>query len=111
MPAGERDGAPSTPSRGDEKDEQQPDRRRRVVDEDVPILRVRDAARAAFLTLDDERRLARETALERAEVVKLLETGKTDLLEKFISKTGRPYSAWLKLEKGGKVAFEFPDRD
>ena len=49
--------------------------------------------------------------LERAEAVRLLATGKTDLIEKFISKTGRPYSAWLKLEKSGKVVFEFPDRD
>ena len=44
------------------------------------------------------------------EVVKLLETGKTSLLDKFISKRGRPFSAYLKLEKTGKVAFEFEPR-
>jgi len=36
-------------------------------------------------------------------------TGKTDLLPKFISKKGRPFSAHLKLE-GGKVGFEFAER-
>ena len=41
------------------------------------------------------------------QVVKLLNTGKTDLLDKFISKKGRPFSAYLKLEKTGKVGFEF----
>ncbi len=41
------------------------------------------------------------------QVVKLLSTGKTDLLDKFISKKGRPFRAYLKLEKTGKVGFEF----
>jgi len=45
------------------------------------------------------------------QVKKLLETGKTDLLDKFISKTGRPFSAWLLMDKKGKVTFEFPPRD
>ena len=49
--------------------------------------------------------------IEREQAVKLLTTGKTDLLEKFISKTGRPFSAWLVLGDGGKVGFEFPERD
>src|SRR5437016_1135636 len=40
---------------------------------------------------------------------KLITTGKTDLLPKFISKKGRPFSAHLKLEKG-KVGFEFAER-
>ena len=48
---------------------------------------------------------------EREQVVKLLTTGKTDLLEKFISKTGRPFAAWLVLGENGKVTFEFPPRD
>jgi DNA topoisomerase-3 len=49
--------------------------------------------------------------IEREQAVKLLTTGKTGLLEKFISKTGRPFSAWLVLGDGGKVGFEFPERD
>ena len=49
--------------------------------------------------------------VEREQVAKLLASGKTDLLEKFISKTGRPFSAWLVVGEGGKVGFEFPERD
>ncbi len=41
------------------------------------------------------------------QVVKILTTGKTDLLDKFISKKNRPFSAYLKLEKTGKTTFEF----
>jgi DNA topoisomerase-3 len=40
---------------------------------------------------------------------KLCETGKTDLLRRFISKKKRPFSAFLKLE-GDKVTFEFEPR-
>ncbi len=43
------------------------------------------------------------------QVRKLLETGKTDLLPRFISKKGKPFSAYLKLE-GAKVGFEFEPR-
>ena len=41
------------------------------------------------------------------QVVKLHASGKTDLLNKFISKKGRPFSAFLLLEKNGRVGFEF----
>ena len=44
--------------------------------------------------------------IPREQVQKLIATGKTDLLPKFISKKGRPFSAHLKLENG-KVGFEF----
>jgi DNA topoisomerase III len=44
--------------------------------------------------------------IPKEQVQKLIATGKTDLLHKFISKKGRPFSAHLKLEDG-KVAFEF----
>jgi DNA topoisomerase-3 len=50
-------------------------------------------------------------AIERAQMAKLLGTGKTDLLNKFVSKYGRPFSAWLVLEESGKVGFEFPPRE
>jgi DNA topoisomerase-3 len=42
---------------------------------------------------------------------KLLAKGKTDLLDKFISKAGKPFSAYLVLDDNGKVGFEFPPRD
>jgi DNA topoisomerase III len=51
--------------------------------------------------------LGREISKEQAQ--KLLTTGKTDLLEGFISKRGRPFSAYLKLEDE-KVGFEFPEK-
>jgi DNA topoisomerase-3 len=51
--------------------------------------------------------LGKDIPKEQAQ--KLLTTGKTDLLVGFISKRGRPFSAYLKLEDG-KVGFEFPDK-
>ena len=51
-----------------------------------------------------------QRAIERAQMQKLLETGKTDLLEKFISKKGRPFKAYL-VAKDGKVSFEFEPRE
>jgi DNA topoisomerase-3 len=51
--------------------------------------------------------LQQPIAIEQAK--KLCETGKTDLLRRFISKKGRPFSAFLKLE-GEKVGFEFEPR-
>ncbi len=51
--------------------------------------------------------LQREIPQEQAQ--KLITTRKTDLLPKFISKKGRPFSAHLKLENG-KVGFEFAER-
>jgi DNA topoisomerase-3 len=51
--------------------------------------------------------LGREIPTEQAK--KLLTTEKTDLLDGFISKRGRPFSAYLKLEDG-KVGFEFPEK-
>jgi DNA topoisomerase-3 len=47
--------------------------------------------------------------IDRSQVQKLLETGKTDLLDKFISKKGRPFKAFLVVKDGG-VKFEFEPR-
>jgi len=53
--------------------------------------------------------LDREIPLEQ--VIKLLETGKTDLLNKFWSKrTRRPFDAYLVLKDSGQTGFEFPPR-
>jgi DNA topoisomerase-3 len=43
------------------------------------------------------------------QLIKLIQTGKTDLIPRFISKKGKPFSAFLKLE-GDKVSFEFEER-
>jgi DNA topoisomerase-3 len=51
-----------------------------------------------------------QRAIEREQVQKLLTNGRTDLLEKFISKKGRPFKAYLVVGEGGKVGFEFEAR-
>lgn len=43
------------------------------------------------------------------QLMKMIEHGKTDLIPRFISKKGKPFSAYLKLE-GDKVTFEFEPR-
>ncbi len=48
--------------------------------------------------------------IPKEQVQKLITTGKTDLLPKFISKKGRPFSAHLKLDNG-KVGFEFAEKN
>jgi DNA topoisomerase-3 len=47
--------------------------------------------------------------IPREQVEKILTVGKTDLIPRFISKKGKPFSAYLKLD-GGKVTFEFEPR-
>jgi DNA topoisomerase-3 len=50
--------------------------------------------------------------MERDQMSKLLNTGKTDLLQKFISKrTGRTFKAYLVLDKAGKSTFEFEKKE
>ena len=48
--------------------------------------------------------------IESEQVSKLLDTGRTDLLHRFISKKGRPFSAFLVRSPDGKVGFEFAPR-
>lgn len=43
------------------------------------------------------------------QVTKLLQDGRTDLLSEFVSKTGHKFSAFLVVDKTGKVAFDFPN--
>ena len=50
--------------------------------------------------------------IDRAQISKLLASGKTDLLDKFVSKrNGRSFKAFLVLDKEGKVGFEFAARE
>ena len=49
-------------------------------------------------------------SIEREQVIKLLRCGRTDLLSKFISKKGRPFSAYLVAGENGKTRFEFEPR-
>ncbi|MGH8688728.1 MAG: DNA topoisomerase III [Burkholderiales bacterium] len=48
--------------------------------------------------------------VEREQMQKLLATGKTDLLTRFISKKGRPFKAFLVKTPGGRIGFEFQAR-
>lgn len=54
-------------------------------------------------------RIMCQKAIPPEQAVKLVGEGKTDLIENFISKRGRPFSAFLKRE-GAKFAWEFPPR-
>lgn len=49
--------------------------------------------------------------IDLAQVQKLLEKRKTDLLDKFISKAGKPFSAYLIVNEENDVKFDFPPRD
>jgi len=55
-------------------------------------------------------RVILQRPIEREQLQKLLATGKTDLLHRFISKKGRPFSAFLVRGADGKVGFEFAPR-
>jgi DNA topoisomerase III len=65
------------------------------------------AARASCKFKLSKTILGRDIPREQAQ--KLLTAGKTDLLDGFISKRGRPFSAYLKFEDE-KVSFEFPEK-
>jgi DNA topoisomerase-3 len=54
-------------------------------------------------------RVVLQQPIEHAQIKKLLANGKTDVMDKFISKAGKPFSARLTLGARGKVEFEFPD--
>ena len=56
-------------------------------------------------------RVILQRPIERDQMEKLLSSGRTDLLQRFISKKGRPFSAFLVLGKDGKVGFEFAPRE
>src|SRR5206468_12864224 len=49
--------------------------------------------------------------MDREQMKKLLSTGRTDVLERFISRKGRPFIAFLVLTDKKDVGFEFEKRD
>lgn len=55
-------------------------------------------------------RIILQQGVEQAQMQKLLATGRTDLLPRFISKKGRPFKAFLVKTPGGKIGFEFQPR-
>ncbi|HEX8372256.1 MAG TPA: topoisomerase C-terminal repeat-containing protein, partial [Chthoniobacterales bacterium] len=50
-----------------------------------------------------------QKAIPAEQALKIFRDGKSDLLPRFISKKGKPFAAYLKLE-GDKVGFEFEPR-
>lgn len=50
-----------------------------------------------------------QRAIPPEQALKIFREGKSDLLPRFISKKGKPFAAYLKLENG-KVTFEFEPR-
>jgi DNA topoisomerase III len=52
-----------------------------------------------------------EQPIEPAQARKILAEGRSDLLDKFISKAGKPFPAYLVMDKKGKITFDFPPRD
>jgi DNA topoisomerase III len=55
-------------------------------------------------------RMILQQPIERAQMHKLLETGRTDLLTGFVSKKGRRFKAFLVKQPDGKIGFEFQPR-
>jgi DNA topoisomerase-3 len=51
-----------------------------------------------------------QRAIEPEQVTKLLAAGRTELLHRFISKKGRPFSAFLVRQPDGRIGFEFAPR-
>jgi len=52
-----------------------------------------------------------EQPIELAQAQKILADGKSDLLDKFISKAGKPFPAYLVMDTKGKITFDFPPRE
>jgi DNA topoisomerase-3 len=55
-------------------------------------------------------RMILQQPIEREQMKKLLETGRTDLLGAFVSKKGRRFKAFLVKQPDGKIGFEFQPR-
>jgi DNA topoisomerase-3 len=55
-------------------------------------------------------RMILQQPIEREQMQKLLATGRTDLLNGFISKKGRRFKAFLVKNPDGKIGFEFQPR-
>jgi len=52
-----------------------------------------------------------EQPIDAAQAAKILSAKKSDLLDKFISKSGKPFPAFLVMDAKGKVTFDFPERE
>jgi DNA topoisomerase-3 len=71
------------------------------------VLRERDGD--AWKEIFKVGRLMCQKPVSREQVIQLVQSGKTDLIEGFTSKKGRPFDAFL-VRHGGKITWEFPPR-
>ena len=74
------------------------------------VLRQRTPDGAEYKELFKVGRLMCQKPITREHAIQLVSTGKTDLIEGFISKKGRPFNASL-LRKGARISWEFPPRE
>jgi DNA topoisomerase-3 len=68
----------------------------------------REPKRCTFKTIG---KTILEQPVDAGQAAKILKSGKSDLLDKFISKAGKPFPAFLVMDDKGKVTFEFPPRE
>ena len=52
-----------------------------------------------------------EQPVDATQAAKILATKKSDVMDKFISKSGKPFPAFLVMDAKGKITFEFPERE
>ena len=52
-----------------------------------------------------------EQPIDATQATKILATKKSDLMDKFISKAGKPFPAYLVMDAKGKITFDFPERE
>ena len=52
-----------------------------------------------------------EQPIDAVQAAKILADRKSDLMDKFISKSGKPFPAFLVMDSKGKITFDFPPRE
>jgi DNA topoisomerase III len=52
-----------------------------------------------------------EQPIDATQAAKILAKKKSDLMDKFISKAGKPFPAYLVMDAKGKITFDFPERE
>ena len=68
----------------------------------------REAKRCTFKSIG---KTILEQPIDAVQAAKILKDKKSDVMEKFISKSGKPFPAFLVMDKKGKITFEFPARE
>lgn len=81
-----------------------------VFDTDAGYLCERSQAEKKRCTFKISREILQQP-VDRAQAQKILATHKSDLMDKFISKAGKPFPAYLVMDDKGKITFDFPPRE